>query len=67
MAIEQNLRVIQNTPPGSSNLWQIYRRLGGLYQRAGDSAQARTYGQNALAVAPAGYQAEISSWLKTVP
>ncbi len=67
MAVEQLQRAIQMTLPGSPDLWQLYRQLGGVYEKAGDTSQARVYGQKALDLAPAASRAEIEAWLKTLP
>ncbi len=66
-ASQQYLLAIQMTPPGSPDLWQLYRQLGEVYEKAGDFGQARLYGQKALDAAPAADRAEIQAWLKTLP
>ena len=67
MASQQYLLALQMTPPGSPDLWQLYQQLGEVYDKAGDSAQARLYGQKALDAAPTANRAEIQAWLKTLP
>ncbi len=67
MAIEELQRAIQMTPPGGQDLWQLYWRLGRVYEKAEEPSQARLYGQKALDLAPAANRGEIEAWLRALP
>jgi len=67
MASDQYLQAIQMTPPTSPDLSQLYRQLAGVYEKAGDLANARHCGQKALDAAPAAGRSELQAWLKTLP
>jgi tetratricopeptide (TPR) repeat protein len=64
-AIDAYLKVAQiNAGAGQ---WQVYRALAELYRQSGDNAQARNFGEQALAAAPEAEKANVQNWLSTLP
>lgn len=64
-AIDAYLKVVQlNAGLGQ---WQVYRALAELYRQSGDNAQARNFGEQALAAAPEAEKANVQNWLSTLP
>jgi len=64
-AIQEYLKVAELN--AGANQWQVFRALGELYRQAGDNAQARNYGQQAIALAPETEKQNLEAWLATVP
>jgi tetratricopeptide (TPR) repeat protein len=63
-AIDAYLRVGQLG--AGANQWQVYRAMAELYRQMGDVAQAHTYGQLALDIAPETERDGLQAWLNVL-